>query len=171
MSDKERMVFDIDLERCSGCCACVVACLDQNDVDTELEKGFRDVSVIKPAYSVTNRLGYVSLACMHCDDAPCVMGCPTGCLSIDANGMVIYDASLCIGCHSCLMNCPYGAPRFDAEGKIHKCDGCAVRVECGLEPACVRTCPTKALKYDTETNIRQAKKDKTLKSLKAAQAD
>jgi len=171
MKDNETRIFDIDLERCSGCHACVVACLDQNDIDTDLEEGFRDVSVIKSKYSVTRKLGYVSLACMHCDDAPCIAGCPTGCLRKDEEGLVVTEVSLCIGCHSCLMNCPYGAPRFDADGKIHKCDGCAVRVECGLLPACVRVCPTKALKFDTETNIQQAKKDKTLKSLINAQPE
>jgi len=169
MKDEGIKVFDIDLERCSGCFACVVACLDQNDIDTDLEEGFRDVSVVKARYSVTNKLGYVSLACMHCDDAPCIAGCPTGCLRKDEAGLVLTDASLCIGCHSCLMNCPYGAPRFDSEGKINKCDGCSARVERGLLPACVRVCPTKALKFDTEENIRELKKEKMLKALKNAQ--
>ena len=168
--NNDNKVFDVDLERCVGCCACVVACMDQNDVDTDTMAGLRDVSVVKPVYSVTHKLGYVSLACLHCDDAPCVSGCPTGCLQKTADGLVISDTSLCIGCHSCLMNCPYGAPRFDAEGKISKCDGCAVRVENGLIPACVRVCPTKALKYDTLENLEELKKDKLLRKLSASSA-
>ena len=164
-NNNDGRIFDIDLDRCSGCHACVVACLDQNDIDTEKEECLRDVSVIKQAYSVTGKLGYVSLACIHCSDAPCVVGCPTGCLRKDANGLVAADTSLCIGCHSCVMYCMCGAPRFDAEGKVRKCDGCATRVECGLVPACVRVCPTKALKYDTVQNIEQAKKGKMLKKL------
>jgi len=156
-------VFDIDLERCVGCYACVVACMDQNDIDVDAQDGFRDVSVMKPGNSAIHRLGYVSLACMHCDDAPCVTGCPTGCLQKDANGLVVYDAAICIGCHSCLINCPYGAPRFDPGGKISKCDGCAIRVENGLMPACVRVCPAKALKYDTVENIEEGKKLKSLR--------
>jgi len=163
--EKEKMIFDIDLERCSGCQACVVACLDQNDVDVVKEEGLRDVSPVKPAFSVTGKLAYVSLACFHCDDAPCIAGCPTGCLQRDESGMVAADTSLCIGCHSCVMYCPYGAVRFDADGKVRKCNGCTERVEYGLLPACVRTCPTKALKYDTVQNIEGLKKDKMLKKL------
>jgi len=165
----ENKVFDIDLERCTGCFACVVACMDQNDVNIEETDGLRDVSVVKPAYSVTKRLGYVSLACMHCngEDVPCVLGCPTGCLRQDENGLVVTDVSLCIGCRSCVMNCPYGAPRFGADGKIFKCNGCAERVECGLTPVCVKTCPTKALKYDTPSNIELLKKEKMLRKLAA----
>ncbi|MCL2493045.1 MAG: 4Fe-4S binding protein [Clostridiales bacterium] len=161
----EYKVFDFDLERCSGCFACVVACMDQNDIDTETDRGLREVSPVKPLWSVTKKLGYISLACMHCDDAPCIAGCPTGCLGKDENGLVVAEVSLCIGCHSCIMNCPNGAPKFGADGKISKCNGCAERVESGLIPACVRVCPTKALKYDLQENIEQSKKDKMLRKL------
>ena len=161
----DNWIFDIDLERCTGCYACVVACMDQNDIDPDTTDRLRDVSVVKSAYSVTGKPGYVSLACMHCDVAPCVSGCPTGCLKRDENRLVISETSLCIGCHSCLTNCPFGAPGFDAEGKISKCDGCSVRVENGMVPACVRVCPTKALKYDTPENIEGLKKDKMLRKL------
>ena len=53
--------------------------------------------------------------------------------------------SACIGCHSCAMACPYGAPSFGTDGKMIKCDGCIERWRHGLEPACVRTCPTGAI--------------------------
>ena len=163
----ENRIFDFDFERCSGCFSCVVACMDQNDTDIENADGLREVSDVKTDYSVTKKPGYVSLACMHCDDAPCISGCPTGCLRRDENGLVVNEAQLCIGCHSCAMNCPYSAPRFDAEGKIDKCNGCAERVEYGLLPACVRVCPTKALKYDTAENLENLKKDKLLRKISA----
>lgn len=160
------MIFDIDLERCVGCYACVVACMDQNDINVDEEERFRDVSAIRPVYSTTGTLGYVSLACMHCEDAPCVMGCPTGGLQKDPEtNMTIVVSSLCIGCHSCIMNCPYGAPRFGPDGKIRKCNGCLPRTQMGMTPACVRVCPTKALKYDTHENIINLKKERLLKSL------
>ena len=162
-------VFDIDLERCSGCFACVVACMDQNDTAAEGAGRFRDVTVIGQAWSVTKRPGYVSLACMHCDDAPCIMGCPTGCLRRDGNGLVVAEDVLCIGCHSCIINCPYGAPKFGEDGKAAKCNGCAERVEYGLAPACVRVCPTKALKYDTPEAIGEVKKGKLLRKIMAAE--
>ena len=166
--DGNGKVFDIDLERCSGCFACVVACMDQNDTGPGGAERFRDVSAIGQAWSVTKSPGYVSLACMHCDDAPCIAGCPTGCLGRDGNGLVVSDDSLCVGCHSCIINCPYGAPKFGADGKAVKCDGCAARVEYGLIPACVRVCPTKALKYDTPEALGELKKGKLLKKLMAA---
>ena len=121
--------------------------MDQNDIDIDNERAFREVSVIRPIYSPDGKLGYISLACLHCEDAPCVIGCPTGTLQKDSEtNMTVVEASLCIGCHSCLMNCSYGAPKFGTDGKIKKCDGCITRVEHDLIPACVRACPTKALK-------------------------
>ena len=91
---------------------------------------------------------YVSLACMHCEDAPCVLACPTTALQRSGEPAVVrVDAGLCIGCHGCAIACPYGVPRFGADGRMHKCDLCADRVAAGLEPACVRVCPTGALRH------------------------
>ena len=163
---KDVKIIDLDLERCVGCFACVVACMDQNDIDIENEDRFRDVSVIRSQYSVTGQIGYVSLACMHCADAPCVIGCPTGGLSKDPEtNLTVIEPDLCIGCHSCIMNCPYGAPKFGTDGKIKKCEGCFARIESGMLPACVRVCPTRALKYDTPENIEKMKKEKMLRKL------
>ena len=157
----DKKIFDIDLDRCVGCYSCAVACMDQNDiVPTDGDFMWRDVVSL----SGNGVIQYVSLACMHCDDAPCVMTCPTGAISKDEEThLVEADNTKCIGCHSCVMSCPFGAPKFNDDGKMEKCDGCAVRVANGLIPACVRICPTKALKYDTIENIEKAKKHRTLK--------
>ena len=83
---------------------------------------------------------------MHCEDAPCLMACPTGAIAREAGTRVVkVNAELCIGCHSCSIACPFGVPRFGKDGTMQKCDLCSVRLENGLEPACVRVCPTKAL--------------------------
>jgi len=60
--------------------------------------------------------------------------------------VVRVDADLCLGCHSCSIACPFGVPRFGEDGTMQKCDLCSVRLEHGLEPACVRVCPSKALR-------------------------
>jgi len=161
----EKRIFDIDLDRCVGCYACVVACMDQNDiipgiVPDSTDFMWRDVTSL----SVKAKIQYVSLACMHCDDAPCATACPTGAVFRDAESCFVEtDKSKCIGCHSCVMACPFGAPKFDIDGKMEKCTGCAIRVENGLIPACVRICPARALKFDTVENIGKGKKLRTLR--------
>ena len=94
------------------------------------------------------------MACLHCADAPCVTACPVGCLYKDpATGLTRYDTTNCIGCHSCAMACPYGAPTFRPTGekrpreKMEKCHGCLERIQAGLQPACVHSCPTGALTW------------------------
>ena len=164
--NSEKMIFDLDLEKCVGCFACAAACMDQNDTDVSLEKGFRDVFPVNSAHSASGKPAFLSVACFHCEDAPCVMGCPTGAIIKDPEtGMTEARPDLCIGCHSCAMACPYGAPRFGQDGKIRKCGGCQIRVENGLTPACVRVCPTGALRFDTEENLRKEKRGKTFRAL------
>ena len=164
---KDKKRFDLDLDRCVGCFACAVACLDQNTVEVYDDSvRFREVFTIDTDVTGNEKISYVSLACMHCEDPACVMGCPTGAISKDeATGLIIVDTSICIGCHSCAMACPNSAPKFDSDGKLSKCKGCIERVEYGLEPACVRVCPTKALKFDTEENIEKLKKNKMLRKI------
>ena len=138
--------FELDIDRCCACGACAIACMDQNDVDIPAgERPFRTVFRQEP-----ERIGacasYYSVACMHCDNALCVLACPVGCLYKDeATGLTLFDNTDCIGCHSCAMACPFGAPAFGANGKMRKCDGCVERLRAGEEPACVRVCPTGAL--------------------------
>ena len=80
------------------------------------------------------------------------------------NTMVI-DLDSCIGCHSCAMACPFGVPTFNQEGRMEKCDGCAVRVAHGMEPACVRVCPTGALRLLTEEEYEKAQAGKSVRKL------
>ena len=142
----EKKSFSLDLDRCVGCYTCVVACMDQNDtVVRDDDFMWRFVASVPGE----RKIQYFSIACLHCDDAPCVVSCPTGALSKNEElGFVMPDRTKCIGCHSCAMNCPYGAPKYDCDGKIEKCTGCDIRVKNGLLPACVRACPTRALKYE-----------------------
>ena len=81
----------------------------------------------------TGEIRYYSMACMHCDNAPCVTACPSGCLYKDPEtGLTLYNTQYCIGCHSCAMACPFGAPTFGPDGKMRKCDGCIDRLRACL---------------------------------------
>ena len=158
--------LDLDMEKCSACGACAVACMDQNDIDPRVRAPFRSVFCIDKEEDGALRPGYASLACMHCSDAPCIPACPSACLRKDEDtGFTVYDNGNCIGCHSCAMACPFGVPTFNQEGKMEKCDGCAVRVAHGMEPACVRVCPTGALKLYTEAEYEAARLDRSVHKL------
>jgi anaerobic dimethyl sulfoxide reductase subunit B (iron-sulfur subunit) len=139
--------FSFDLSRCSGCMACMVACFDQNDMPG-YGSTFRHVSRIETGAYPAASIQYVSLACMHCGEAPCIGVCPTKAISKGLqNGIVVVNRESCLGCHTCATVCPFGAPQFPEGTLMSKCDLCVARVESGLEPACVRTCPTRALGF------------------------
>ena len=155
-------------EKCCACGACSVACMDQNDIDESRgQTPFRTVCEFEDLRRPLGSCEYLSISCRHCADAPCVVGCPTGCLQKDlATGMTIYDRSRCIGCHSCAMACPFGIPQFSAlDGKLRKCDGCYIRLESGLEPACVRACAFGALICVDERGFERLEQEKKVSAL------
>jgi anaerobic dimethyl sulfoxide reductase subunit B (iron-sulfur subunit) len=151
----ERHAFYLDVGRCTGCFACTVACMDQNDLEVGPEPAaWRQVFAVETGSYPDAHLRYVSLACMHCEDGPCLDACPTGALRRDpATQVVRVEQDLCIGCHSCSIACAFGVPRFGADGKMQKCDLCSERLKNGLEPACVRVCPTQALRQGSPNDL------------------
>lgn len=162
-------VFVFDQDKCAACSACMMGCLDQNDTDLAAgDQCFRrtfDNEIALEDGSVY--CAYISAACMHCADAPCIAACPVGCLSKDPEtGFTIYDNTNCIGCKSCAMACPFGAPRYrKSDGKMVKCDGCNIRVKNGLQPACVRACSFGALTCVTEEEYRASGSTKACSAL------
>lgn len=147
-----KVMIDLDLNRCVCCYACVIACQDQHyDID-------EDGPALRRALRYENDQGVIkclSIGCMHCADAPCLMACPTGAIWRDENtGLVQVDNSQCVGCRSCLMACPFGSPKFTSENRMVKCDGCLVRLTQGLLPVCVKTCPSGALSIHKENTPR-----------------
>ena len=145
--------IDLDMERCCACGACAIACMDQNNIEpAEGMRPFR--TVFRDDWEEDGKAQYFSIACMHCDNAPCVLACPVGCIYKDVQtGYTLFDNTNCIGCHSCAMACPFGAPAFGKDGKMRKCNGCIERVHAGLEPACVRACAFGALQVVEEGEI------------------
>ncbi len=157
-----------DPSQCCSCGACMMACMDQNDVDLKAGEGpFRWVTEYEDGGGLPGNCTYLSISCRHCKDAPCVMACPVGCLKKEpGTGMTIYDRSRCIGCHSCSMACPFGSPQFKAkDGKMIKCDGCYIRIENGMKPACVRACAFEALTCVSEKEFAELEKQKSITAL------
>ena len=99
-----------------------------------------------------------SIACQHCEDAPCIEACMSNCISRDEKtGKVDMDRSRCVACWMCVMACPFGiiSREIDGKNKAVKCDLCPDR-EC---PACVDACPTKTLSHETRDEFLKRVKD------------
>ena len=104
--------FAYDVSRCSGCMACVVACMDQNDFKAE-GPNFRQVISYEKGQYPSAKITYFSLSCMHCGEAPCMNVCPTDAIGkAEDLGCVFVNRDLCMGCHSCAMVCPFGAIQY-----------------------------------------------------------
>ncbi len=137
--------FEVDLDRCSGCKACVTACHNLNGLD--LGETWRAVGMIhntrgKPIQQT------VTTACQHCLEPACSHGCPTLAYEKDpVTGIVRHLDDQCIGCQYCILKCPYDVPQFHPEkGIVRKCDMCIGRLAQGEAPACVQACPTQAIR-------------------------
>lgn len=159
----------VDLSRCIGCKACEVACKEWNDLDSEIVPNFgsyqshRDLSphtwilVRFTEVETGGRLRWLIRkdACLHCGEPGCLYACPApGAVVQYENGIVDFDRESCIGCRYCIAACPFGIPRFEpGTGKALKCNLCVDRVANGLEPACVKTCPTDAITWGPKGDV------------------
>jgi Fe-S-cluster-containing dehydrogenase component/DMSO reductase anchor subunit len=143
--------FVLDLNRCTGCHACQVACKVENELPEDMN--WRQVVTFNEPHLPGIPLYHFSLACNHCVDAPCKTLCPALAYRKDEKtGAVTIDPKLCMGCKYCEWVCPYDAPRFNASaGVMEKCTFCSHRLSEGLEPACTAACPTDALQFDRFT--------------------
>lgn len=154
----------IDLARCVGCYSCVMACKAENGTS----KGVFWARVLEKevgTFPSAERI-FLPVVCNHCKEPACLEVCPTGATSQREDGIVTVDYDKCIGCRYCLMACPYNVRTFIDEiegyfpkaltpyeeyknqewqvGTVTKCTFCVHRVDEGLEPACVVTCPCTA---------------------------
>ena len=142
--------FYFDQTRCTNCMACVVACKDWHDIPAGPVSYRRIISIEEGIYPDLSA-SFLSIACHHCVDAPCIRGCPSDAISKrEEDGIVIVNRDECIGfdnCGNCQNVCPYVAPQFGAEpdSKMQKCNMCLERWGEGKKPVCVEACPMRAL--------------------------
>lgn len=142
-----RYAMVIDTRLCIGCGDCVVACKTENRVPDGLNRDW----VVEATHGRYPDLAteFRSERCNHCSHATCVYTCPTGASHFwgDTN-IVLVAPEKCTGCKACIAACPYDARLvMRPDGYVDKCTFCAHRVERGLDPACVATCPTHCMHF------------------------
>ena len=161
----------IDVSRCIGCKACQAACMEWNNLRGDV--GTFQGSYTNPAdlgphtwtlmrftehENATGDLEWLIRkdGCMHCADPGCLEACPApGAIVQYANGIVDFVSQNCIGCGYCVKGCPFNIPRISAaDAKSYKCTLCSDRVSVGMEPACVKACPTGAILFGSKTDMR-----------------
>lgn len=142
----EQYAFEVDLDKCSGCKACVTACHSLNGLDEgEVWRSVGSLHGIKDNRAIQRT---VTTACHHCADPGCLNGCPVLAYEKDAvTGIVKHLDDQCIGCSYCILKCPYDVPKYSKDrGIVRKCDMCSGRLASGEAPACVQACPNEAIR-------------------------
>ncbi len=141
----QQFAFEVDLDRCTGCKACVTACHSLNGLDAG--ETWRSVGLIHNVIGKP-RQQTITTACQHCLEPACSHGCPVKAYEKDpVTGIVKHLDDQCIGCEYCILKCPYDVPQYHHDkGIVRKCDMCVGRLEAGEAPACVQSCPTKAIR-------------------------
>ncbi len=142
----EQYAFEVSLDRCTGCKACVSACHSLNGLDDH--EVWRDVGTLLGGSAAPTWQQTITSACHHCEDPGCMNGCPVGAYEKDpVTGIVRHLDDQCIGCSYCILKCPYDVPKYSKKrGIVRKCDMCHQRLAEGEAPACVQACPTEAIR-------------------------
>jgi Fe-S-cluster-containing dehydrogenase component len=140
----------IDLERCTGCDICIVACKVENSMDTI--SGMRVETVggsnleTSPSTLPNLSMYYRPVTCMHCDHPPCRDACHLEAIYQRPDGIVLIDEKKCNGCQECLPACPYQALVYDPDRNVvRKCNLCFERLDQGFEPFCALCCGCQAI--------------------------
>jgi formate dehydrogenase beta subunit len=161
----------VDTTTCIGCKACEVACVEWNDMPFSLTTfdntyqtmpetrwNFWNLIKFNEHQNPDGTIQWLMRKdqCMHCADPGCLAACPAdGAIVKYANGIVDFNQENCIGCEFCVSGCPFNIPRFNPETKrVYKCTLCSDRVGEGLEPACIKACPTGCLKFGSKVDMK-----------------
>ena len=170
-SHEDQVAKLIDVSRCIGCKACQSACMEWNNLRPEIghfEGSYENPMDLGPSVwtlmkfaEYENEQGNLEWlirkdGCMHCEDPGCLKACPApGAIVQYANGIVDFISDKCIGCGYCVKGCPFDIPRINKKDhKSYKCTLCSDRVSVGLEPACVKACPTGAIMFGSKTDMK-----------------
>ena len=162
----------IDVTSCIGCKACQVACMHWNDLRDDIGSNvgvYDNPRDLTPQSWTVMRFSEVETedtrlqwlirkdGCMHCEDPGCLKSCPApGAIVKYSNGIVDFISEHCVGCGNCVTGCPFDVPRISkADNKAYKCSLSSDRVGVGLEPACVKACPTGALHFGTKEDMHE----------------
>jgi carbon-monoxide dehydrogenase iron sulfur subunit len=151
----------IDVERCMGCKSCEIACAVGHSISKDLFGALLEKPVPRKRIHVEKALQFSYPArCMHCSDAACITACPSGAMHRDADtGGVALNEDRCMGCWMCAMVCSFGAISAAPDKKtVLKCDLCKSRLAEGKPPACVESCPTKALLFIEPDELSKGKR-------------
>ncbi len=156
---KHKWAMVMDLRRCVGCQACVVACKSENKVPLgvfrtvvqvqesgHMEKDDAGIVITENGnYAPNVKKSMLPLMCNHCEIPACVAACPVKATFKRQDGVVLIDYQKCIGCGTCIQACPYGMRFFNPVQKTaDKCTLCVHRINAGLAPACVTSCVGRA---------------------------
>ena len=142
----EQFAFEVELDKCSGCKACVTACHNLNQLNEN--ETWRSVGFLSGGTALHPRQTNVTTACHHCIDPACLNGCPVLAYEKDSiTGIVSHLGDRCMGCQYCTLKCPYEVPQFRKDrGIVRKCDMCSSRLAQNEAPACVQSCPNEAIR-------------------------
>jgi Fe-S-cluster-containing dehydrogenase component/DMSO reductase anchor subunit len=159
----QQYAFEVDLDQCSGCKACVTACHSLNGLDED--ETWRSVGLLHDLAAEQPFQQSVTTACHHCIDPGCLTGCPVNAYDKDpVTGIVRHLDDQCIGCQYCVLKCPYDVPKYNpSKGIVRKCDMCSGRLAAGEAPACVQGCPNEAIRI-TIVNTQKVTDDYRLRT-------
>jgi formate dehydrogenase iron-sulfur subunit len=166
----------IDLTRCIGCRGCQVACKGWNErrvTETTMQGDYTNPPELNASCYTHIRFheedkdqapvwNFVKDQCLHCKEPACASACPVGALIKTKEGPVAYDFDRCIGCRYCMVACPFQIPKYDWESTapwVEKCTFCSERIQEGMIPSCIKTCPTGTMLFgEREEVVAEAKK-------------
>lgn len=163
----------IDLDRCTGCQSCVLACKAENNVpavgaaEAAMGRVLSWMEVLSEREEETGVTRFIPRPCMHCDDPPCTKVCPVYATYRNPEGIVAQIYGRCIGCRFCMAACPYNAKFFNwrtyqkegpnqnpdvslrPNGVVEKCTFCHHRLQVARENAAADKRPVAPGEYNT----------------------